>query len=56
MDEQYRSVEILLVEDSQGDARLAKEAMRDSKIVNAIHHVFDGEEALAFLRREGVRW
>lgn len=47
------SIEILLVEDNEGDARLAKEALRDSKIRNTIHHVSDGEAAIAFLRREG---
>lgn len=46
-------IDILLVEDNEGDARLAKEAMRDSKIRNTLHHVFDGEEAMAFLRKEG---
>jgi two-component system, chemotaxis family, response regulator Rcp1 len=46
-------IDILLVEDNEGDARLAKEAMRDSKMRNALHHVNDGEEALAFLKREG---
>ena len=46
-------VDILLVEDNEGDARLAKEAMRDSKIRNTLHHVTDGEEAMAFLRKEG---
>jgi CheY-like chemotaxis protein len=46
-------IDILLVEDSEGDARLAKEALRDSKIRNTLHHVIDGEAALAFLRREG---
>jgi len=46
-------VDILLVEDNEGDARLAKEAMRDSKIRNTLHHVIDGEEAMAFLRKEG---
>ena len=46
-------VDILLVEDNEGDARLAKEAMRDSKIRNTLHHVADGEEAMAFLRNEG---
>jgi chemotaxis family two-component system response regulator Rcp1 len=46
-------VDILLVEDNEGDARLAKEAMRDSKIRNTLHHVSDGEEAMAFLRKEG---
>ncbi|MBU1244795.1 response regulator [Myxococcota bacterium] len=46
-------IDILLVEDNEGDARLAKEAMRESKIRNTLHHVLDGEEAMAFLRKEG---
>jgi len=46
-------VDILLVEDNEGDARLAMEAMRDSKIRNNMHHISDGEEAIAFLRKEG---
>jgi chemotaxis family two-component system response regulator Rcp1 len=46
-------IDILLVEDNEGDARLAKEAMRDSKIRNTLHHVADGEEAMAFLRKQG---
>jgi len=46
-------VEILLVEDNAGDARLAREALKDSKMINNLSHVTDGEEAMAFLRREG---
>jgi CheY-like chemotaxis protein len=46
-------IDILLVEDNEGDARLAREAMRDSKIRNTLHHVLDGEEAMACLRKEG---
>ncbi len=46
-------IDILLVEDNEGDARLAREAMRDSKLRNTLHHVVDGEEAMAFLRKEG---
>ena len=46
-------VEILLVEDNEGDARLAREAMLESKMRNTLHHVSDGEEAMAFLRRIG---
>jgi two-component system, chemotaxis family, response regulator Rcp1 len=46
-------VEILLVEDNEGDARLTKEAMLESKMRNTLHHVYDGEEAMAFLRRVG---
>lgn len=47
------AIEILLVEDNEGDARLAKEAMRDSKIRNTIHHVIDGVEAMDYLRKKG---
>ena len=46
-------IEILLVEDSPTDALLAKEALGDSKIVNNLHIVPDGVEAMAFLRAEG---
>ena len=46
-------IEILLVEDNPGDARLAMEALKDSKLLNNIHHVVDGEQAIQFLRREG---
>ncbi len=46
-------VEILLVEDNPGDVRLTKEGLKDSRIVNHIHVVGDGVEAMAFLRREG---
>jgi two-component system, chemotaxis family, response regulator Rcp1 len=46
-------VEILLVEDSPTDVLLAKEALEYSKIVNNLHTVPDGVEAMAFLRNEG---
>ena len=46
-------VEILLVEDHPGDVRLTREAFREHKIGNELHVVSDGEEALAFLLREG---
>ncbi len=48
-----RPVEILLVEDNLGDAELAREALEFSKIRNNLHHVEDGEAAMAFLRQEG---
>lgn len=48
-----RPIEILLVEDNAGDARLTREALRDAKVRNRLHHVSDGVEAMAFLRREG---
>jgi CheY-like chemotaxis protein len=47
------SIEVLLVEDNPGDVRLTREALRDAKVRNNLHVAADGEEALAFLRREG---
>ncbi len=46
-------IEILLVEDNAGDVRLTKEALNTVKFSNKIHVVWNGEEAMAFLRREG---
>jgi two-component system, chemotaxis family, response regulator Rcp1 len=51
---QSRPVEILLVEDNPGDARLTREALKEGKIRNTLHHALDGVEAMAFLRREGA--
>ncbi|MGB3694337.1 MAG: response regulator [Spirulinaceae cyanobacterium] len=47
------SWEILLVEDSPTDADLTKEAFSESDLVNSLHIVEDGVEALEFLRRQG---
>ena len=44
---------ILLVEDNAGDALLAREALRDAKMTNALDWVQDGAEAIDFLRRRG---
>lgn len=48
-----KPIEILLVEDNPGDADLARAAMEDGKVRNALHVVNDGEEAMTFLRRRG---
>ncbi len=48
-----RVAEILLVEDNPGDVRLAKEGLRESKVINNLHVVDDGVDAMAFLRKEG---
>jgi len=49
-----QAIEILLVEDNPGDVRLIREAFRDSKTINQLHAVPDGNEALAYLRKEGA--
>jgi len=48
-----RPIEILLVEDNPGDARLTLEALSMSKVKNSLHRVADGEQAMEFLRRQG---
>jgi CheY-like chemotaxis protein len=53
MNEPTKAIEILLIEDNSGDARLAKEALRDAKVRNNLSWVPDGVDALAYLRREG---
>jgi two-component system, chemotaxis family, response regulator Rcp1 len=45
-------IDVLLVEDSPGDARLTREAFRDANDDIKLHVATDGVEALAFLRRE----
>lgn len=47
-----RPIVILLVEDSPTDVMLAEEALAEAKIMNVMHAVKDGVEAMAFLRRE----
>ncbi len=46
-------VEILMVDDNPGDVRLTEEVLKEQKMRNVLHTVADGEEAMAFLRREG---
>ena len=46
-------IDILLVEDNPGDARLTREALASSTVQNRLHHVQDGEDALAFLKHAG---
>lgn len=47
-------MEVLLVEDSPGDVRLTREALRDAKVPIHLHVASDGMEAMAFLRKEGA--
>jgi two-component system, chemotaxis family, response regulator Rcp1 len=45
-------IEVLLVEDSPGDVRLTREALKDAKMHISLKVVSDGTEAMAYLRRE----
>jgi CheY-like chemotaxis protein len=46
-------VDVLLVEDDDGDVLMTKEAFEYYRIRNRLHVVSDGEQALQFLRRTG---
>ena len=46
-------IEILLIEDNAGDARLAQEALREARVRNHLTWLPDGVEALAYLRGDG---
>ncbi|EKD39045.1 MAG: response regulator receiver protein [uncultured bacterium] len=48
-----QAVDILLVEDSPDDIFFIKEAFAQSKVLNRIHVMEDGEKALKFLHKEG---
>ena len=46
-------IEVLLVEDDPGDVLMTQEAFEEHKVRNKLSVVSDGEEALAYLRRQG---
>jgi CheY-like chemotaxis protein len=52
MTEEPGAIDVLLVEDDEGDALIIREAFEYYKIRNRLHVVTDGEEALRFLRKE----
>lgn len=52
-DHPSRPAEILLVEDSPTDALLTREALKFAKLKINLHHVEDGAEAMAFVRKSG---
>jgi two-component system response regulator len=47
-------IEILLVEDSLPDVRLTIEALKETTVPHTLHTVYDGEQAMDFLRRRGT--
>ena len=48
-----KPVEILLVEDNEGDIGLVEEVLEEVHIGNILHIAKDGEEAILFLHGEG---
>jgi two-component system response regulator len=48
-----RPIVILLVEDNPTDVMITKEGLFSAKMLNTLHVVDDGVEAMEFLRRQG---
>jgi CheY-like chemotaxis protein len=48
-----KSIEVLLVEDNEGDVRLTQEALKEGKLFVHLNVARDGLEAIAFLHRVG---
>ena len=48
-----RPIEVLLVEDDPGDVLMTREALADHKVLNRLSVVSNGDDALAYLRKEG---
>jgi two-component system response regulator len=51
--EAVRPMEVLLVEDDEGDVLMTREALAEGRIVNRLSVAGDGVEALEYLRRDG---
>lgn len=51
--EAERTWDVLLVDDSPGDVRLTREALRETNRDIRVHVAADGVEAMAFLRQQG---
>jgi CheY-like chemotaxis protein len=48
-----RPAEILLAEDNDNDVELTRQGFKKCKLLLNLHHVKDGVECMAFLRKEG---
>ena len=54
-DQHARALDILLVDDSEDDVFLMKEALVSERILNIVHTASSGEQALAYLRQRSVK-
>jgi two-component system, chemotaxis family, response regulator Rcp1 len=48
-----KTIDVLIVEDNTGDARLMQEVFNESLLFNSVHFVKDGVEAMDFLYQRG---
>ena len=50
---QNQPINILVAEDNPGDVYIISTILKESKVFYNLHHVFNGEQATAFLQQEG---
>jgi hypothetical protein len=48
-----RAAEILLAEDNDNDVELTRQGFKRAKLLVNLYRVGDGEECMAFLRKQG---
>lgn len=53
MTHQGRSITLLVADDDLDDCMLIRDALVENRLVNDLRFVHDGEELMAYLRREG---
>lgn len=53
MNRQSKPITILMAEDDPDDRLLTRDALRESRLVNGIHFVEDGEELMDYLYQRG---
>jgi CheY-like chemotaxis protein len=53
MESQPKSITILIADDDADDRMMAKEALEECRLANAVYFVENGVELLAYLRRQG---
>ncbi len=51
---QARMIDILLVDDDEGDVLMTREALEDAKYANNLFVAYDGLEALEFMQKQGA--
>ncbi len=49
-----RAVTILMADDDEEDCELTRDALQDARLANEMRFVYDGQELLDYLRREGT--
>ncbi|HEY2161916.1 MAG TPA: response regulator [Solirubrobacteraceae bacterium] len=52
-EEPRKAVTILMADDDEEDCELTRDALQDARLANEMRFVYDGQELMDYLRREG---